>query len=680
MPASVRPVRTYKVIIHTHRVVLANVLLLHLLLGFHTHESGSGVLSHGLELALVGLFLAGSLALLVWAVHSSEYTPSRGLISVIFDSAMIAFAMVVLGDHMAALYILYPIILTGYSVVFGPRFLAKATAIVVASFFCAIVLDKWWQVNWLLAFSLVGYLVYHAWLLRRFIDDHNERQSLINELKKSHHLLIRSLAGDLRGPLNGVMGVSSLLSQSSLNSEQRSQVKTILASSRHMLKSLDDMLDVSYLDSGRLRSLPALFELHALLHDIRSTLAPVGEEHKGAFVLDIDPAVPNLVIGDASSLQQSLVRLLEGILQFSGDSPVTLAVRANQPSDHRCNVAFTIKTAHLNADWVLSNIPRMLIDGLVSVQGGTFEPGASCPSADASGVCPRLEVPFSLPPGNAPEAGPRTQNVIYMAGTQAAHHIMAKPMDILVADDDTTTLAVIKQLLTQVGHRVSVAHHGDEVLKQLEDRDFGALVIDLHMPGLSGIDLLKFIRNSVPNGTELPIIVVSADTSPGSISRVNAAGASVFVGKPVATSRLLDIIAEISAGRSVSKTAGAPQTLSVNGDLVLDRSPIDAMASLGLDSEQVSDFIDQCLSEADKCMRMLYISGSRADWDNLSRKAHQLSGIVGNIGLRRVSHLAESIHKLAKAELVDTWESRLNDLKTELSQGRVALRRLSQSI
>lgn len=109
--------------------------------------------------------------------------------------------------------------------------------------------------------------------------------------------------------------------------------------------------------------------------------------------------------------------------------------------------------------------------------------------------------------------------------------------------------------------------------------------------------------------------------------------------------------------------------------MVLDHAPIQAMASLGMDAEATRLFVDQCLSDADSTMRRLFVTASKGDWDNFRACAHSLSGLVSGIGLGRVSHMARTLHLMSNATLATEWDWRLNDLRTEMSQARISLRK-----
>lgn len=683
-PPSKKPIQvlpTYKVLVHSGRLTLVVAMLTLLLpiVGFH-HHSDRAVLTHELELLLTIISLLCSIGLMAWAYQSSQYSTARGFVSLAFDCFLVTVAMVVFEPHGGWLYVLYPVLLAGYVASFGRKVMVAFCSVASLCFVVALVVLPSWQAQVGLWAALLLLLWFEAWVLQqRAVDDAQRRQAL-REARHAHNHTLSHVSSQLRGPLNGLIGTAALLSRSQLTPDQRSHMRAINATARHMLRSIEDMLDLASLSSGKLKISTSLFDLRGLLSDITDSLTPSNITGFRGVATEVSEDMPDLVIGDSGSLQQILVKLLEGALTSTGAEPVLLRAGIAFSDSEQLNVRFDVLgyptvSQDQNEEGDLS---WMVVRGLVDVLGGSIETIVR----SSAGAGYSVTLPMQRRPAEqAPDEG--SENVIHMARTTTAHHVVAKPLRILIADDDGSSRVLLRRLLERVGHTVTAAHHGNDVLRELDSNTFDALIIDLHMPGLSGIDLLKFLRERVGTNSALPIIVVSADTSPMSVARVQAAGASAFVAKPITTSRLLDVVANISQSHAGRDAPSGQASFPLPGDaavadLVLDHGPIDAMATLGMDDGQGAAFIDQCLLDAEGHIRAIYIAGAQANWETLRGCAHQLAGIVGNIGLRRVANLARQLHKLSDAECLEEWEWRANDLKTELAQGRVALRRLRE--
>src|SRR5690606_28417325 len=146
---------------------------------------------------------------------------------------------------------------------------------------------------------------------------------------------------------------------------------------------------------------------------------------------------------------------------------------------------------------------------------------------------------------------------------------------------------VLQRLLQKAGHRVTVADGGERALDLLADADYDAVVVDLHMPGVSGLDLLRQLRTMQAGaGAPTPVIMLSADVTPEAIQRCTQAGAHAFLSKPVSAARLLDVLAGIAIhpGRRLELAAvDARPGPTANGPF--DPSVLDELASLELGAE-----------------------------------------------------------------------------------------------
>lgn len=207
-------------------------------------------------------------------------------------------------------------------------------------------------------------------------------------------------------------------------------------------------------------------------------------------------------------------------------------------------------------------------------------------------------------------------------------------MQILVADDHEANRMVVQRLLQKAGHRITCVNGGEEVLDALESASYDAVICDLHMPGLSGLDLLKQLRvMEAGSGSRTPVLILSADVTPESIQRCEQAGARAFLAKPVVASRLLDALADIATSGRVSATATVVPVRAEVSDGVLDVSVLDELTALGMGDAFEREFIEQRLNDADGCIGAMAYAMERGDGEHLREHAHALKGVASNLGL-----------------------------------------------
>jgi two-component system sensor histidine kinase RpfC len=289
-----------------------------------------------------------------------------------------------------------------------------------------------------------------------------------------------------------------------------------------------------------------------------------------------------------------------------------------------------------------------------------------------------------LEQADAEEAQPlttiATENVIAFSDPFLRHRVRVRSMHILVADDHEANRMVLQRLLQKAGHRVSCVNGAEEVLDALAVTDYDAVIIDLHMPGMSGLDLLKELRVMQAGGAPLtPVMVLSADVTPESITRCEQAGAYAFLAKPVAAAKLLDHLNDIATNgnlRSPAKLTLVRSSERAQAGLqfeVLDASVLDELAQLGMGQAFEQEYTQQCLSDAEACFAGLTRAGEQHEWEQVREHAHALKGVAGNLGLARLAEEGGQFMRMADWQVKTEWRQRMHQLHIHLDMGREAL-------
>ena len=228
-------------------------------------------------------------------------------------------------------------------------------------------------------------------------------------------------------------------------------------------------------------------------------------------------------------------------------------------------------------------------------------------------------------------------------------------------------------LLQKAGHRVLCVNGGEAVLDAMAETDFDAAIVDLHMPGMSGLDMLKELRvMQAGGGPRTPVLVLSADVTPEAIQRCTQAGAHTFLAKPVVAVRLLDTLADIASNGDLKPSAPIVRTLTASTDGVLDPGVLDELSALGMGDGFEREFVRQCLGDAESCMRRAHERGEALDWPRFRDEAHAIKGVASNLGLVRAANRAGELMRMADWQLKAEWRQRLSVLGA-INEGRLAL-------
>ncbi|QNP40740.1 ATP-binding protein [Lysobacter solisilvae (ex Woo and Kim 2020)] len=654
-------------------------------------------------LILVGE-LAVAVGLLVAIVLQPGSSALRRWIGMLTDYTAMGWIMCIQGEPASPLYAVYLWVTIGNGMRYGHRYLRAATALASVSFFAVIQLSSYWKGNpylsWGLLLGLAAVPLYFDSLLRQLT-------SAVDEARRANEAKSRFLANmshEFRTPLNGLAGMSEVLAATRLDTEQREAVNTIQASTRSLLALVEDVLDISAIEAGKLKLDLREFQVRDAITNIGLILLPQARAKQLSYQADVAKDVPEGVIGDAGHLRQVLINLIGNAVKFTDQGSVKLQVEVVTRTAEQIRLRFTVSDTGIGipesmrqrlfeafeqADAGLARryggtgLGTTIAKGLTEAMGGSigFE------SAEQRGTRFWVELPFGLPPVVAPAVAPgaaageggeatgQSKNIISFGDPFLRHRARVRSLAILIADDHAANRTVLQRLLEKAGHRITSVDGGEAVLEAVAAFDYDAVICDLHMPDVSGLDLLRQMRvmqAGSPNRT--PLLILSADVTPESIQACQQAGARAFLSKPVSTTRLLDALAEIATnGRLAAPLiAVRDEEPRIDGG-IFDSSVLDELDALGMGEGFEREFIGQCLRDADGCLAGLTSAGEAKDWERQREQAHALKGVASNLGLIRLAAAGGELMRLPDWQLGNEWRRRRDDIDGMLQQGRAAL-------
>ncbi|MGI8560992.1 MAG: two-component regulator propeller domain-containing protein [Luteimonas sp.] len=406
----------------------------------------------------------------------------------------------------------------------------------------------WWRTPWaLLGFAVLSLLVI-AWVARsyrvRLRRRHNlqlaeHKRELAEQASLAKTRFLATLGHEVRTPMTGVLGMSELLLSTGLDQKQRNYTEAIRHAGEHLMRLVNDALDLARIEAGRLELDVQPFDLRALVADVVALTEPVARQRGLEFQAGIAPDAPRWVDGDALRVRQILLNLLGNALKFTERGRVSLQV-AMQGDEVRFVVADT--GPGLNEEQKQRLFRR-------------FEQAEGARTASRYGgsglglaICQELAAAMAGRIGIESVPGQGTEFIVDLPLPEAAAPAQARgapsstaqgPLALLLVEDDATVAEVISGLLQAQGHRVTHVSHGLAALATVAATRFDLALLDLDLPGLDGLALARQLR---AQGFEAPLLAVTARADGEAEPLARDAGFDGFLRKPLTGAMLAEAI------------------------------------------------------------------------------------------------------------------------------------------
>ena len=383
---------------------------------------------------------------------------------------------------------------------------------------------------WMLTLFAVGAVVF----LRR-LEQVRHRESLraqerAEEASRAKSAFLANMSHELRTPMNGVLGlVEALVAEGGLTPEQLETLGTVRSSGRSLVSLLDDLLDLSRVEAGRLELEHEPVSPERLARDVVALLS----ERAASRRVQLEVAVADEVgwgWGDPARLRQVLLNLVGNAVKFTEDGQVRIAVARrgerirlsvedsgigiSREAQERLFEPFVQADASTTRRFGGSGLGLSISRRLVEAMGGSITVDSEV------GVGSRFTVDVPLPPAAPPEPGsPSTTGPRPREGLR-----------VLVAEDNPVNQLVVRRLLEQLGAVVTVVSDGEAALEAVEDGHFDLVLMDIHMPRLDGLDAARALR---ARGSVIPIVALTASALPEDRRAAKEAGMEGFLAKPL---------------------------------------------------------------------------------------------------------------------------------------------------
>ncbi len=387
------------------------------------------------------------------------------------------------------------------------------------------------------------------------LRDANKKSELLSKLKTE---FIANMSHEIRTPMNGIIGLSTLAQNYPMSTEVRDYLAKIEASSNSLLRILNDILDFSKLDAGSVQVHVAPFGLKGLMSDIYSLVFPSITGKDLNLRINIDPRTPTTLMGDSLRIKQVLLNLIGNAIKFSSDGDITINITVLELQESVLRVRFEVNDSGPGFNLKVINKLQLafqqgdgsptrrysglglglaISDQLLTLMDSHLE----IKNNSNHGACASFELTLKTPGETVLENAPSPESNTPSSTTTPLKNIL-QGKRILVAEDNRINQQVVKEFLKRAGAEVDTAINGIEVLELLTSNHYDAILMDVQMPEMDGLEATEQIREEVKYDS-LPIIALSAGVSEEERDDCAEVGMNDFLPKPINPQHLLEMLA-----------------------------------------------------------------------------------------------------------------------------------------
>lgn len=525
---------------------------------------------------------------------------------------------------------------------------------------------------------------------------------------KSDFLAVMS--HEIRTPLNAILGLTSLMQGPNLDFKQRMFIETSLRSGEALLLLINDILDISKIESGENLQLEANeFRLSAVIESVVRLLKPRAEAVDISLIAEIDPEIPSFLVGDASRLRQVLVNLVGNAIKFTEQGDITIRARQLSHEDNKSTLRIEVQDTGVGIN--SSDIERVfepftqadssssrrrggtglglaICKRIIALMGGTI--GVESEPERGSLFWFELTMPKGENNGVSATTAHKSEAVeIFNTATSMTAKI-EPTLRILAAEDTETNRLLLRFMLDGLGQRADYVENGVEAINAWSREKYDVILMDCQMPTMNGFDATREIRRreteaGVAEKDRIRIIALTANALKGDREACLAAGMNAYLSKPYAIQQLHDVLVPVTSSHQEPPAPILPQ-VAANEPTARLRPQIVAKALdfgatrpgqllAGLGEEATSSIAEDFLQDLPVTISRIRELAKAGELKDLAMAAHSLRGIGASLGMKRLVMQCQEMEDAANEGGIDHVRELAATIQETAEAGAKALRR-----
>ncbi|HEY9257345.1 ATP-binding protein, partial [Chitinophaga sp.] len=398
----------------------------------------------------------------------------------------------------------------------------------------------------LLAFLYITSRIHRQEQLIEALDESQQQEKKLAAIKDQ---FLANMSHEIRTPMNAVLGFTHLLKAQPLNDKSKEYVGAIENAGQSLLEIINDILDISKIESGMMRIEATAFSLRSVLHGVNTMFKPKAEEKQLQLSVTIEDEVPDILYGDVMRLTQVLVNLTSNAVKFTNEGAVRIHVTKVWAEDNAVRILFTVSDTGIGIDpsklhsifdrfnqaeasttrkFGGTGLGLTIVKQLIELQNGFI----SVESKAGEGATFKVELPYTLGESLSEEGHP-----YFTENDQLPLH---PDVRLLVAEDNKMNQNLLRHLLGSWQLQHKIVNNGNEVLQALDKQHYDLVLMDIQMPEMDGYTAVQAIRNELHS--TIPVIAMTAHAMAGEREKCLLMGMNEYISKPIMEEDLYKMI------------------------------------------------------------------------------------------------------------------------------------------